>query len=81
MLRLLPLRHDLWADRTVSALDVLESPQTRQRFGRRIVLIGSSAPELGGLRAAVSAPLVPSVMLHAAAVEQILNGTAPSGTR
>ena len=47
MLRLLPLRHDLWADRTVSALDVLDAPEARQRLAGRIVLIGSSAPELG----------------------------------
>jgi len=77
MLRLLPLRHELWADRIVSARDVLERPEARRRLGGRIVLIGSSAPELGGLRAAASGPLVPSVMLHAAAVEQILNGMAP----
>lgn len=77
MLRLLPLRHDLWADRTVSALDVLETPAARQRLAGRIVLIGSSAAEVGGLRAAASGPLVASVMLHAAAVEQILTGTAP----
>ena len=80
MLRLQPLRHDLWADRTVSALDVLEVPEARQRLAGRIVLIGSSAPELGGLRAAASGPLVPSVMLHAAAVEQILTGMAPIRT-
>jgi adenylate cyclase len=77
MLRLMSLRHDLWADRTVSALDVLDLPDARQRLAGRLVLIGSSAPELGGLRAAASGPLVPSVLLHAAAVEQILNGKAP----
>jgi adenylate cyclase len=77
MLRLIPLHHDLWDDRTISALDVLDVPQVRQRLANRLVLIGSSAPELGGLRAASSGPLVPSVMLHAAAVEQILNGKAP----
>ncbi len=77
MLRLLPMREDLWAERTVSALDILDKPETRQRLSDRIVLIGSSAPELGGLRTAVPGPLVPSVMLHAAAVEQILNGVAP----
>jgi adenylate cyclase len=52
-------------------------PETRQRLVGRLVLIGSSAPELGGLRAAASGPLVPSVMLHAAVVEQILGGKAP----
>ena len=78
MLRLLPLRHELWVDRLVSARDVLDRPEARQRLAGRIVLIGSSAPELGGLRAAASGPLVPSVMLHAAAIEQILNGMAPT---
>ena len=77
MLRLMPLRHELWADRTVSALDVIESPQARERLAGNLVLIGSSAPELGGLRAAASGPLVPSVMLHATAVEQMLNGKVP----
>jgi len=77
MLRLLPLRHDLWAGRTISALEVLDVPEARKRLAGRIVLIGGSAPELGGLRAAASGPLVPSVLLHAAAVEQILDGTAP----
>ena len=81
MLRLLPLRHDHWADRTVSAVDVLEKPEARQRLTGRIILVVSSAPELGGLRAAVSAPLAPSVLLHAAAVEQILAGTVPIRSR
>jgi adenylate cyclase len=77
MLRLVPLRLDLWAERTVPALDVLEKPEARRRLEGRIVLIGSSAPEVGGLRTAVAGPLVPSVALHAAAVEQILAGLAP----
>ena len=77
MLRLLPIRDDLWAERTISALDILDKPEAAQRLAGRIVLIGSSAPELGGLRSAVPGPLVPSVILHAAAVEQILNGVAP----
>jgi adenylate cyclase len=81
MLRLIPLRHDLWADRTLSALDVLDLPEARQRLAGRLVLIGGSAPELGGLRAAASSPLVPSVMLHAAAAEQILTGRAPIRNR
>jgi adenylate cyclase len=76
MLRLVPPRHDLWADRTVSALD-LDLPEPRTRLTGRLVLIGSSAPELGGLRATGSSPLIPSVMLHAVAAEQILNGMAP----
>lgn len=77
MLRLLPVRDDSWRQRTVSAVDILDKPETRQRLAGHIVLIGSSAPELGGLRTAVPGPLVPSVMLHAAGVEQILNGVAP----
>lgn len=43
----------------------------------RIVLIGSSAPELGGLRPASSGVLLPSVHLQADAVEQILRGDVP----
>lgn len=77
MLRLMPPNRDHWADRTVSALDVLDLPEVRPRLAGRLVLIGSSAPELGGLRAAGSSPLLPSVMLHAVAAEQILTGTAP----
>ena len=77
-MRLLPLRHDPWDTRVVSALDIFENPEARQRLAGRIVLVGSSAPELGLLRAAANGSLVPSIVLHAAAVEQILVGVAPT---
>jgi len=77
MLRLLPLRHDQWADRTISALEIMRKPEARQRLRDRIVLVGSSAPELGGLRTSVPGPLTSSVTLHAASVAQIIGGMAP----
>ena len=39
-----------------------------------IVLIGSSAPESGGLRATAFEPLSPSVGIHAQAIQQLLRG-------
>ena len=74
MLRLLPGRP---AIATVAAADILASQQPNPMLSGAIVLIGGSAPELGGLRPAPGDPLVPSVMLQAAAVSQISRGIVP----
>ncbi len=42
-----------------------------------IVLVGASAPELGGLRQSLFGLLTPSVDLHAAAAAQLLAGVSP----
>ena len=44
---------------------------------RPVILIGGSAPELGGLRETVTDPLTPSVQIQADAVEQIMAGRFP----
>ena len=42
-----------------------------------IVFIGSSAPELGGLRPSLGDPLMPSVRIHAEAASQFMAGVVP----
>jgi len=71
MLRLLPGSP---AVATISAADILASQQPNPMLSGAIVLIGGSAPELGGLRPAPGDPLVPSVLLQAEAVSQISRG-------
>ena len=41
------------------------------------MLVGGSAPELGGLRATATDPLTPSVHIQADAIEQMLAGRFP----
>ncbi len=75
MLRLVPR----WADaRQVSAHAVLDLSLPAAALAGRIVLIGSSAPELGGLRSSAGSPLKPSVMLQAQAMAQIEAGVSPT---
>jgi adenylate cyclase len=59
--------------RSVPALRVLEDAATRASLAGRIVLIGGSAPELGGLRATPQSPVTPSVSIQAGAVEAMLH--------
>jgi adenylate cyclase len=77
MLRLIPGRTAATFASTISAVDVLSQKRVEPGLRKAIVLIGGSAPELGGLRATVGDPLMPSVMLHAAAVGQLLRGEVP----
>ncbi|MEW5963370.1 MAG: adenylate/guanylate cyclase domain-containing protein [Pseudomonadota bacterium] len=77
MLRLLVAKPDRWPSRTVPAAALLRSAAETGSLANRIVLLGSSAPEVGGLRTIGSGLLAPSVQLHADAVEQILAGLAP----
>jgi adenylate cyclase len=74
MLRLVP---GAVAAMTIPASELLTGPAVNPRLRGAIVLIGGSAPELGGLRPASGDPLMPSVMLHAAAVSQLLRGIVP----
>jgi adenylate cyclase len=68
---------EAWADRTIPALTVLDDPGAHAAMAGRIVLIGSSAPELGGLVATPASPATPSVQLQAEAIETILRGRMP----
>src|SRR5208337_5597299 len=47
------------------------------RLNNSLILIGSSAPQLGGLRKTPMDPLLPSVQIQADAIEQMLAGRAP----
>jgi len=68
-LRLLP---GAWRGRRLAAADVMGGAAGQLRG--RIMLIGSSAPELGGLRPGHDGMLTPSVDIQAAAVTALLHG-------
>lgn len=63
--------------RTVSAGDVLTGTVADERFKDKTVLIGSSLPNLGGLRSTASMPLEPSVQIHADIANAVLTGFIP----
>jgi adenylate cyclase len=74
LLRLAPLGA---ATSTYSAADVLAGDIDAQELTGSIILVGSSAPELGGLRTTAMDPLTPSVQIHSHAVRQMLDGRVP----
>jgi len=77
LLRLVPVAAWRRVARTLSAVDVLEGRADRGRLAGALVLLGGSAPELGGLRKTPADPLTPSVQIQADAVEQLLAGRVP----
>ena len=77
LLRLVPVAGWRRVARTLSAVDVLEGRANGGRLAGALVLLGGSAPELGGLRKTPADPLTPSVQIQADAVEQLLAGRAP----
>jgi adenylate cyclase len=76
-LRLRPVPAAIYTGRTISATALQSETTVRARLAGNIVLLGSSAPELGGLRPASSGELVASVQIQADAVSQIMRGDAP----
>ena len=76
LLRLLPVGQDRHAARTVAAVDVLRGSDVSRLTGAAVV-VGGSAPELGGLRKTPTDPLTPDTQIQADAVGQILAGRAP----
>ncbi|OYT92137.1 MAG: adenylate/guanylate cyclase domain-containing protein [Burkholderiales bacterium PBB3] len=62
------------ADRYVSAAQVLRATVAANSMQGRVVLVGSSAAGLSDLRASPTGQLVPGVLTHAMAVEQMLSG-------
>lgn len=62
---------------TIPALELIDNTAARAMLRGRIVLIGGSAPELGGLRVTSRSPATPSVQIQAQAVEAILRGDVP----
>lgn len=61
-----------WSDHTVSAMTLLNGSTPHDSFHSKIVFIGSSAPELGGLRESAASLTTPSVWLQAEAVATML---------
>jgi adenylate cyclase len=77
LLRLLPVWPQERAARTVSAVDIMAGKVAAGRLDGAVVLVGGSAPALGGLRPTATDPLTPSVQIQADAVEQISAGRFP----
>jgi adenylate cyclase len=77
LLRLVPVAAWRRVARTLSAVDVLGKRADGGRLAGALVLLGGSAPELGGLRKTPADPLTPSVQIQADAVEQLLAGRVP----
>lgn len=77
LLRLMPAAPSRRAARTLSAIDVIEGRAGDGRLAGAIVLLGGSAPQLGGLRKTPADPLTPSVQIQADAVEQMASGRVP----
>ena len=74
LLRLVPGSRD--QSSALSAVDAMQGRDT-DRLAGAIVLIGSSAPEAGGLRRTSGDALTPAVQIQARAVAQILAGRNP----
>ena len=77
LLRLMPVAPLRRVARTLSAVDILEGRADGGRLAGALVLLGGSAPELGGLRKTPADPLTPSVQIQADAVEQMVAGRVP----
>jgi adenylate cyclase len=77
LLRLVPVAAEHRAARTISVADVMAGTANASRLAGAIVLLGASAPELGGLRQTPADPLTPSVQIQADAVTQMFSGRAP----
>ncbi|MCJ8054236.1 adenylate/guanylate cyclase domain-containing protein [Shinella curvata] len=63
--------------RTFSAADIVAGNVAPDKIAGKVVLIGSSLPNLGGLRASASMPLEPSVQIHADVANAILTDHIP----
>lgn len=74
-LRLVQRSPAAWATRTISATRLFDDPAAAGMLAGRIVLIGSSAPELGGLRVTPASPATPSVQIQAEAINALLRGS------
>ncbi len=64
-----------WSDHTVPAVTLLNGSTPHDSLRDKIILIGSSAPELGGLRESAASLTTPSVWLQAEAIATMLQGT------
>jgi adenylate cyclase len=80
MLRLRPGDEERHRTRSVPALEILSGGEGKARLKDAIVLLGTSAPEIGGLRPNASGALVPTVQIQADAIAQLLAGDNPHRT-
>jgi adenylate cyclase len=76
-MRFVASRPEAMASRTVSAIDVMQSKVPKSLFREKIVFIGSSLPNLGGLRESAGAQLVASTQIHADLANSILTNFVP----
>jgi adenylate cyclase len=72
LLRLVPRASDQHSAETLSAVDIIEGRADAGSLKGAVALIGSSAPELGGLRHVAYDPLRPSVQIQGDAIRQVL---------
>ena len=77
LLRLVPASPNAHADRTLRAADLIDGKADLAKLAGAIVLVGSSAPEVGGLRQTTIDPLMPSVQIQADAVAQMALARVP----
>ncbi|MDQ8732127.1 adenylate/guanylate cyclase domain-containing protein [Bradyrhizobium sp. LHD-71] len=61
----------------VSAADIMTDRFDRAALAKSVVMIGGSAPELGGLRPTSFDPVTPSVLVHADAFQQLMRNYVP----
>jgi len=76
-LRIVPRPAASWRQRTISAARILTDETSRARLAGRIVLVGSGAPEVGGLRATPVSATTPSVQIQADAIETLSGDAIP----
>lgn len=69
---------DVWARRTISAVSVLDRRFDVTAIKNNIVLIGSSAPEVGILRRTAQAEAASTVQIEADAIATLLSGQIPT---
>ncbi|WP_146030118.1 CHASE2 domain-containing protein [Methylocella silvestris] len=65
---------DAWNRRTLSAADILDGGFDAGRIRNAIVLVGSSAPEVGILRRTAAAEAAPAVQIEADAITTLMSG-------
>lgn len=68
-------------ERTISAVDFLENRIPLNYFAGKVIFVGSSIPQRGGLRPTASMPLQPSVQIHADVANALITGFVPHRTR
>src|SRR5439155_1311729 len=62
---------------TIAAESLMAGGNNSSRLAEKIVFLGASAPEAGGLRLTAADPFMPSVEIEAGAAEQMLAGHIP----